>query len=85
VLEQALRQRSTIDLGRSLGVTVVAEGVEDEDTLQTLARLGCHVAQGYHVSRPLPADELEPWLRGHALAARALGASGARASQPVSG
>jgi diguanylate cyclase (GGDEF)-like protein len=44
--------RSIIALGTSLGLTVVAEGVEDEDMLQLLRRLGCDLAQGYHICRP---------------------------------
>jgi diguanylate cyclase (GGDEF)-like protein len=55
--------RSTIDLARHLGLEVVAEGVETEATLRDLAGLSCDVAQGYFVSRPLPADDLDAWLR----------------------
>ena len=50
--------RSTIELAHNLGLRVVAEGVEDEATREALAMLGCHFAQGYYLSRPLPADEL---------------------------
>ena len=52
--------RSTIDLGRNLGLEVVAEGVESGPIWDRLAELGCNVAQGYYLSRPLPADELTP-------------------------
>ena len=45
---------STVDLGRNLGLRVVAEGVEDLLTLQHLDLLGCHAVQGYHISRPVP-------------------------------
>ncbi|WP_245865384.1 putative bifunctional diguanylate cyclase/phosphodiesterase [Rhodococcoides kyotonense] len=51
--------RSTIELGRSLGMTVVAEGVEDKSTLDRLHVLGCDGAQGYHIGRAVPADELQ--------------------------
>lgn len=54
--------RSTIDLARNLGKQVVAEGVETADVLQRLEELGCHLAQGYYVSRPLPIEELDVWL-----------------------
>jgi EAL domain-containing protein (putative c-di-GMP-specific phosphodiesterase class I) len=54
--------RSTIDLASNLGLTVVAEGVEDGEALEELARLGCHQAQGYFISRPVPAAELSGWL-----------------------
>jgi EAL domain-containing protein (putative c-di-GMP-specific phosphodiesterase class I) len=50
--------RSTIDLAHNLGLTVVAEGVEEAGILQRLAELQCDEAQGYHMSRPLPAAEL---------------------------
>jgi diguanylate cyclase len=53
---------STVDLGRNLGLRVVAEGVEDALTLQQLDLLGCHAVQGYHISRPVAADELLSWL-----------------------
>ncbi|HEY7606464.1 MAG TPA: EAL domain-containing protein, partial [Actinomycetes bacterium] len=56
--------RTTIDLAHSLGLRMVAEGVENETALIELARVGCDVAQGYHISRPLPADELTRWLLG---------------------
>jgi EAL domain-containing protein (putative c-di-GMP-specific phosphodiesterase class I) len=60
--------RSTIDLGHNLGLKVVAEGVEDAAGLQRLKDLGCDQAQGYFVSRPLPADDLALWLRGSGFA-----------------
>jgi diguanylate cyclase (GGDEF)-like protein len=53
---------STIDLGRNLGLRVVAEGVEDALTLQHLDLLGCHAVQGYHISRPIASDDLTSWL-----------------------
>jgi diguanylate cyclase (GGDEF)-like protein len=53
---------SVVNLGRGLGVRVVAEGVEDAATWQLLAELGCDRVQGWALSRPLPADALEPWL-----------------------
>ena len=53
---------STIDLGRNLGLRVVAEGVENALTLQQLDLLGCHAVQGYHISRPIAPDDLTRWL-----------------------
>jgi predicted signal transduction protein with EAL and GGDEF domain len=50
--------QSTIDLGRSLGLVLVAEGIEDDLALQALARAGCDVAQGHHISRPVPAAQI---------------------------
>jgi EAL domain-containing protein (putative c-di-GMP-specific phosphodiesterase class I) len=49
-------------LARALGLSLVVEGVETADTLALLRESGCHVAQGYLFSPPLPADELEAWL-----------------------
>jgi diguanylate cyclase (GGDEF)-like protein len=54
--------RATIDLGRNLGLRVVAEGVETESVWNRLAELGCDVGQGYYLSRPVPATELTRWL-----------------------
>jgi EAL domain-containing protein (putative c-di-GMP-specific phosphodiesterase class I) len=53
---------STIDLAHSLGLLMVAEGVESQDALTELARHGCDYAQGYFICRPLPAAELDLWL-----------------------
>ena len=61
-VEDAVIVRSAIDLGRNLGLAVVAEGVEDADVLSRLQELGCDVAQGYLVSPPVPAAELSDWL-----------------------
>lgn len=55
--------RSTIDLAHNLGFLVVAEGVENQDTLNSLKSHGCNHAQGYHISHPLPADELVLWIK----------------------
>jgi diguanylate cyclase (GGDEF)-like protein len=55
--------RSIIDLGGSLGLAVVAEGVEDEASWTRLAELGCDILQGYALCRPVPAPEATNWLR----------------------
>jgi EAL domain-containing protein (putative c-di-GMP-specific phosphodiesterase class I) len=49
---------STVELGHSLGLTVVAEGVEDADSLAVLRAMGCDTAQGYHFAKPMPAEAL---------------------------
>jgi diguanylate cyclase (GGDEF)-like protein len=66
--------RSTIDLGRNLGLRVVAEGVESGKAWSRLSQLGCNVAQGYYLSRPVPAAQLTDWLleRGAARSERRL-------------
>ena len=53
---------STIALAHSLDLRMVAEGVENDITYTGLTRLGCDQAQGYYMSRPVPAAELEQWL-----------------------
>ncbi|MHB1240525.1 MAG: bifunctional diguanylate cyclase/phosphodiesterase [Gammaproteobacteria bacterium] len=60
--------RSTIDLAHDLGLKVVAEGVEDQATWDRLVDFGCDVAQGYHISRPLPDEQFAAWLRDAGLA-----------------
>ncbi len=62
--------RSTIDLGRNLGLRVVAEGVETQAAWNRLVSLGCDVAQGYYLSRPAPAEQLTEWLRDRAASGR---------------
>jgi diguanylate cyclase (GGDEF)-like protein len=54
--------RSTIDLAHSLGIVVVAEGVESEEILRRLSAFDCDLAQGFTLSRPVPAEELTQWL-----------------------
>jgi EAL domain-containing protein (putative c-di-GMP-specific phosphodiesterase class I) len=54
---------ATIQLAHSLGLAVVAEGVESQAQYQFLRGLGCDVAQGYLIARPMPADECEGFLR----------------------
>jgi diguanylate cyclase (GGDEF)-like protein len=56
--------RTTVDLAHSLGIALVAEGVETPEDWACLVRLGCDVAQGYFLSRPLPASELARWVAG---------------------
>lgn len=51
-----------VELGRSLGMTVIAEGVEDEQQAQTLGAMGCHEAQGFLYAPALPTGELQEWL-----------------------
>ncbi|WP_158220813.1 bifunctional diguanylate cyclase/phosphodiesterase [Kineosporia sp. R_H_3] len=55
--------RSTVDLAHSLGLHIVAEGVEHLEAAQALADFGCDSAQGFHFARPLTAADLTVWLR----------------------
>lgn len=57
--------RSTIDLGHNLGLSVVAEGVENLATQQLLREMGCDYIQGYYLSKPLSVDAVRPWLLDH--------------------
>jgi EAL domain-containing protein (putative c-di-GMP-specific phosphodiesterase class I) len=52
-----------VEFGQSLGLRVVAEGVEDAETVTFLNALHCDLVQGFHLSRPLPPADLERWLR----------------------
>jgi diguanylate cyclase (GGDEF)-like protein len=60
---------STLQLAHALGLVLVAEGAEDQDTVDALATLGCDLVQGYHLSRPLPPEQLERWLEDRTAAA----------------
>ena len=54
--------RSIVDLAHNLGMSVVAEGVENRETWDLLAEMGCDLAQGFYLSRALPEPELIQWL-----------------------
>ena len=72
--------RSTIELGRNLGLRVTAEGVENEAVRVQLRGMGCDLAQGYHVCPPLPAEAC-----GRALQAALDGSSAGLAPPPALG
>jgi diguanylate cyclase (GGDEF)-like protein/PAS domain S-box-containing protein len=61
--------RSTIDLGHNFRLEVVAEGIEDVETWDALRALGCDTAQGYFISRALPADAFGDWIADRELVA----------------
>jgi EAL domain-containing protein (putative c-di-GMP-specific phosphodiesterase class I) len=60
--EAAVLVRTIINLGLSLGLRVVAEGVETAEQADFLQREHCHLAQGFYYTRPLPAEELGGWV-----------------------
>lgn len=64
VNDDAVIVRSIIDLAHNLGLTVVAEGVENEKTLDMLVEYGCDAAQGFYFSRPIPGADVIAWLEG---------------------
>jgi EAL domain-containing protein (putative c-di-GMP-specific phosphodiesterase class I) len=79
---------STLQLAHALGLVLVAEGVEDQATVEALTELGCDVLQGYHLSRPLPPDQLAAWLTARApvglrLQQRLAGAAQHQLAEPV--
>jgi len=55
--------RGMIVIGKRMGITVVAEGVEDKEVSDKLRAFGCDLIQGYYVSRPLPEEEFDTWLQ----------------------
>ena len=67
-------------LGRRLGLRVVAEGVEDEATLRAVAEWGATLAQGFYISRPLPAEDLAAMLSAPARPSAGRGRPGRPAS-----
>ncbi|KQW51495.1 MULTISPECIES: EAL domain-containing protein [unclassified Roseateles] len=64
----------SLDIGRRLGVCTVAEGVETTEDWRLLAELGCEMAQGYLIAKPMPAAELLSWIPTHRARLRALAA-----------
>ena len=60
--EEATIVRAVVDLGRNLGLEVVAEGVEDAQAWALLDEMGCTLAQGWHLARPMPIEDLAGWM-----------------------
>lgn len=65
----AIIVHKTIELSRDMGLNVLAEGVESEECFEHLRSKGCHLFQGYHFARPLPASEAAVWIKKSARAA----------------
>jgi EAL domain-containing protein (putative c-di-GMP-specific phosphodiesterase class I) len=57
--------KAIISMGQSLGLTVCAEGIETLDQLEMLSLLECNLAQGYFISKPLPAQKVSAWYKSH--------------------
>ncbi len=55
--------QSAVDMGKRMGITSVGEGVETEEELHLLKSLGCRQAQGYLIARPMPANDVIPWIQ----------------------
>ena len=65
MLENAMDQHivnTVIEMGHGFNLKVVAEGVENTETVEALKSLGCDIAQGYHIARPMPLNQLIQWL-----------------------
>jgi len=78
-IDDAKIVRSTIDLAHNMGLTVVAEGVENAKVWELLRELNCDLAQGYHMGKPMPATDFVRWSLGWE--ARQLGTAVARGVQ----
>ncbi len=78
-LDDAKIVRSTIDLAHNLGLTVVAEGVENAKVWDLLRELNCDEAQGFHMGRPMPASEIAQWSAGWSAKHRPIASGGALA------
>ncbi|MGN6333238.1 MAG: putative bifunctional diguanylate cyclase/phosphodiesterase [Motilibacteraceae bacterium] len=76
--------RAVVDLSRPLGLTVVAEGVETEEARELLREVGCTVAQGYLLSRPLTAEDLERWMQRRTVSVPGSGGGRSRRLRVVS-
>ena len=76
--DDAVIVRTIVDMGKNLGLEVVAEGVEDEETGEVLAGLGCYSCQSYYISKPVDAAALTKWVHesrwGAGLSSKALAA-----------
>jgi len=72
-----------ISMGRAMGLSVIAEGVETEEQLESLARLGCHSIQGFLFSRPVPLEEFQKLLVGFSKAAKSDPSAGSMGAESV--
>ena len=63
VNDDAVIVRSIVELGHNLGLAVVAEGIEDQETWDLLSDLSCNQAQGYFISKPVLAEEFYDWVQ----------------------
>ena len=70
-------QTCALPISHNLGLTVVAEGVENAKVWELLRELDCDEAQGYHMGRPMPASEFHAWTLAWAAKQRPVAAAGA--------
>ena len=57
--------RATMDLAHAFGMRVVAEGVDNDQSMRVLSKLGCEFAQGFYISRPMRSEHVEDWLKSN--------------------
>jgi len=81
--EDAVIVRATIDLGRSMGLVVVAEGVEDQARWDLLEGYGCDLLQVYFISRPLSGEDCKAWVEGYYRDSTRVGAKPTLAAPPA--
>jgi len=55
--------KAAVNLAHTLGLKIVAEGVEDERTFDLLTAMGCDYAQGYYMAKPMPCDDVIEWIQ----------------------
>jgi len=55
--------KTTLNLSHDLGYKVVAEGIENQNVLERLCAMGCDLAQGYHIARPMSLEALAKWIK----------------------
>ena len=55
--------RRIVRMGKEMNLTVVAKGVETEELMQMLLRLGCNAMQGFFIGRPMPINDLTEWIK----------------------
>ena len=59
--------KTVIQMAKGFDLTVVAEGIENQETFDALNRLGCDIAQGYHLAKPMPQEEFLTWLNNYSV------------------
>jgi EAL domain-containing protein (putative c-di-GMP-specific phosphodiesterase class I)/GGDEF domain-containing protein len=77
--------KAAIDLAHAFGMRVVAEGVDDGETMETLESLGCEYAQGFYIARPMRADLLLEWAKAYASASTSMTLGGIDSAQAAEG
>jgi EAL domain-containing protein (putative c-di-GMP-specific phosphodiesterase class I) len=61
--EDQVMVKTLIAMAENLDLSTVAEGVENQPSVDLLRTMGCSTAQGFHLSRPLPEEDITPWLQ----------------------